>query len=252
MGEGFVKLQRSGTTIDLLSDPNAMHLITVIAIRARYSDEPNLRGLAFGSALIGDHLSYGLTRAQERSARRRLEKYGLASFRTSRSGTVATLLDSRVFCLRDERKLPKNDQLMSQPISERNTRETAINSAISEPTNNQPMTTNKKVSSKAEQNQDTAPTADSLTIQMPENLKTPEIISAWSRWETARRKAKRPLEGWNQMFTEQLSWLSKQGPEKALHSLEQTLRNGWRALYPPDANARKQVLAKKSQFAEAF
>jgi hypothetical protein len=121
---GFVKLQRTDVTKELLGDPIALHLLTVIALRARWSDEPSLDGLTFGQAAIGDHDVYGLTRAQERCARERLARWGLVRFDASRRGTIATLLDSRVFSLCDEREGPKlslrdDDQVRESRTSEK-------------------------------------------------------------------------------------------------------------------------------------
>lgn len=106
-------------TAELLRFPNALHLLTVIAFRARFTDEENLEGLRFGQAFIGDHDAYGLSRTEDRNARRRLEKWGLAHFEGSPKGTVATLLDSRAFSLTDERDGVKTSHLKSHQLSQR-------------------------------------------------------------------------------------------------------------------------------------
>jgi hypothetical protein len=112
-GSGFVKLQRSDTTRELLRDTNAFHLLQVIALRARFTSDPSLDGLQFGQAFIGDYKNYGLTRKQDACARQRLERWGLARFAAvNGKGTIATLLDSRVFSLTDER--PKRGQAKGQ------------------------------------------------------------------------------------------------------------------------------------------
>ena len=131
---GFVKLQRTETTLELLRHKNAMHLLTVIALRARYADPSSLSGLSLGEAFIGDHEQYGMTRKEDRCARQKLEKWGLVTFRSSRAGTVARLVDSRVFSLRDERESPKKGQQEGQQrghqFSEENSTRGAINGAI--------------------------------------------------------------------------------------------------------------------------
>lgn len=60
---GFIKVQRTLETRELQSDPLAFHLLLVIGLRARFSDEPSLDGLTFGQAFIGDHEAYGMTRS---------------------------------------------------------------------------------------------------------------------------------------------------------------------------------------------
>jgi hypothetical protein len=139
---GFIKLQRSSITEELFADPMALHLLTVIAYRARFSDEPNLHNLRFGEAFIGDHDNYGMTRQQERSARERLSRWSLAKFETSNHGTVATLLDSRIYSLRDERKSPKNGQQTNQQFIEASPREPTSRPTTGQPAANQQATTN--------------------------------------------------------------------------------------------------------------
>lgn len=107
-GIPFLKLQRTDTTVQLMGDMKAMHLLTVIAYRARFTDEPDLlNNLKFGEAMVGDYDNYGMTRKEYRAALSRLAKYCLIAFSGTGKGTIARLLDSRVFSLRDERK-PEN------------------------------------------------------------------------------------------------------------------------------------------------
>jgi len=95
--EGFIILCREG--IDLLeNDPKAFLLLTHIALRARrnvlaYSPIP----LDINQALIGDHEKIGLTRQEYRTALKRLVQYGLIRFKTFNKGTVATLLNTKIY-----------------------------------------------------------------------------------------------------------------------------------------------------------
>ena len=50
MTTGFIKLNRSAETLELLNDPNAFALLTVIALRARRTDEFNIHNLEGGRA----------------------------------------------------------------------------------------------------------------------------------------------------------------------------------------------------------
>ena len=97
MNHGFIKLNRTTETLELLKDPNAFTLLTVIALRARRTDAFNTHNLASGQALIGDYTNCGLTHRQYRTAQERLAHWGLATFRPTSRGTVATLVDASVY-----------------------------------------------------------------------------------------------------------------------------------------------------------
>ncbi|MEN6575793.1 MAG: hypothetical protein ABFD90_05565 [Phycisphaerales bacterium] len=51
---GFIKLNRSSETLELLYDPNAVILLTVTALRARRTDQFNIHNLRSGEARISD------------------------------------------------------------------------------------------------------------------------------------------------------------------------------------------------------
>jgi hypothetical protein len=97
MNHGFIKLHRSPETLELLNDPNAFVLLTVIALRARPTDEFNIHNLRSGEALVGDYKKCGLTRRQYRTALKHLAHWGFAAFKPTTRGTVATLRDARVY-----------------------------------------------------------------------------------------------------------------------------------------------------------
>ena len=110
MNDGFLMLRRTEVTDTLLADMRALHLLTVIALRARYSAAPSVHGLTFGQAMIGDWEKIGMTEKEYRCAKQRLAAFGLASFKGKSRGTVATLLDQRVFNLGDDRKEAKQGE----------------------------------------------------------------------------------------------------------------------------------------------
>ena len=99
----FIKASRSETASFLDFNPNANHLLNVIARRARRTP-CNLNNLSVGECFIG-FKSVGLTEQQYRTAKKHLQKIDLVSFRVARkltggvtSGvTVAKLMDSRVY-----------------------------------------------------------------------------------------------------------------------------------------------------------
>ncbi|MGE5293549.1 MAG: hypothetical protein ACM3VT_01845 [Solirubrobacterales bacterium] len=127
MKTGFIKLNRSTETLELLNDPNAFVLLTVIALRARRTNEFNVHNLRCGEALIGDYRKCGLTRQEYRTAARRLRVWGLAAFKPTTRGTVATLLDQRIYDI--------NETLAEPPGNQQTTND--------QPTGNHPPTTNK-------------------------------------------------------------------------------------------------------------
>jgi len=53
--------------------------------------------LKSGEALLGDHGRYGMTEREYRSAKRRLERWGLARFQATSRGTIARLLDQGIY-----------------------------------------------------------------------------------------------------------------------------------------------------------
>lgn len=103
MNRGFLKLMRGMETEELLRDRKAFQLLTLIACRARFVRTASLDGMQYGQARIGDYPVLGMTEKEYRNAKERLARRGLASFRGTGRGTIATLLDSRVFSIADER-----------------------------------------------------------------------------------------------------------------------------------------------------
>jgi len=103
----WVKLMRSETTRELLAkDIPALLLAILIAIRTKRTKGFSIHGLQLGEALIGDFKSAGLTERSYRTAKQHLEKYGLATFKPTNKGTVATLTDTRIFDV----NLEQNDE----------------------------------------------------------------------------------------------------------------------------------------------
>jgi hypothetical protein len=94
---GFIKLNRSQDSLELVKDHNAFILLSVIALRARRKDTFNLDNLEPGEALLGDFRKYGLTEQKYRTAKMKLEKWNFATFRATNRGTIAKLLDSSVY-----------------------------------------------------------------------------------------------------------------------------------------------------------
>jgi hypothetical protein len=95
--EGFIKLNRSVETFELLKDRNAFILLTVIALRARCTSGFNIHQLEPGQALLGDCRAYGMSPQEYRGAKRRLQTWSLADLAPTSRGTVATLLNRTIY-----------------------------------------------------------------------------------------------------------------------------------------------------------
>lgn len=112
---GFIMQSRGPEVDELMKDPNAFVLLTQIARRARRTNKFNRHNLEPGEALIGDHDSIGLSQANYRSAKRRLESYGLATFKPTNKGTIATLTDSTIYDINiDEGNDQNSNQIASK------------------------------------------------------------------------------------------------------------------------------------------
>ena len=100
---GFFKCNRSGEALELLSaNKNAFALLFLIAFRAQRTSRFNRHNLKPGQALIGDYASADLSEREYRTAKVFLQRHGFATFKATNSGTIATLLDTRVFDINAE------------------------------------------------------------------------------------------------------------------------------------------------------
>ena len=103
MGDGaFVKISRSGLldAFDLIREHRpAFLLLFFIAMRARR--EPSIREkLGIGEVKIGSNSlssQLGLTEGEYRTAKKKLEQAGIATFRATNWGTVAKLISTAIF-----------------------------------------------------------------------------------------------------------------------------------------------------------
>jgi hypothetical protein len=118
MGKSFVKLIRGRTVEDMLEhDPPAYHLVTVIALRANRTNKINILGLNPGEALIGDYRRYGMTRQVYRGALRRLKKRGFVTTRATSKGTIAKLVDTRIYDINVEDEQPSEQPTSNHPAT---------------------------------------------------------------------------------------------------------------------------------------
>ncbi len=114
MTQGFIKLNRENGVKLLEADPQAFLLLTQIAMRARRMDgEYSMIPLKANQAFLGDHEKAGLSQQQYRNTKKRLVRYGLATFEPTNKGTVATLTSTEVYDINAEPAITLNQQSIS-------------------------------------------------------------------------------------------------------------------------------------------
>jgi len=128
VNKGFLKINRGLDAQDLLEgDPKAFLMLTWIALRASRET---------GEALIGDWRRMGATsEAAYRRTKKRLEATGLATFQATTRGTIATLVDTRVYNINrvkaDDQSDDQSDEqtpkkATSKPTTNKNLKESFI------------------------------------------------------------------------------------------------------------------------------
>lgn len=99
MNKGFVKLMRDSENFwEMVSRrPSAFVLLTLIAMRARRTNDNNFDDLEIGEALIGDYETYGSTEQVYRTDKEFLKKYNFITIKSTTRGTIAKLVDTTIF-----------------------------------------------------------------------------------------------------------------------------------------------------------
>jgi len=83
--------------MELIKEQDAFILLSIIALRARRTNEFNIHDLKPREALIGDFKNYGMTEQRYRTSKSKLEKWEFATFKSTSKGTIATLLDNGIY-----------------------------------------------------------------------------------------------------------------------------------------------------------
>ena len=135
----------------MLKCPKVFALLTLIAIRARRTNQLNIHGLSVGEALIGDYKACGLTRQEYRTTKNKLERIGLATFRTTNKGTIATILDTSIYDINIEQEQPSTKPAINYPATDNNPK-----------ANQQPTTNNNLNNEKNDEEPTTTPPVDGV------------------------------------------------------------------------------------------
>jgi hypothetical protein len=156
----FLKLMRTEDAENLLLRfPNAFLLLTLIAWRARRAGEKcKWTGLEQGQAMVGDHDSCRLSRQKYRTAQSNLQTLGLATFKATNKGTIATICNAHVYDI----NAGGNNHQDNQRITN------------GQPSNNHQITTNKNVNNDKNEKKGEGNTPEHPAFQ-PEELVRKEL-----------------------------------------------------------------------------
>ena len=83
--------------MELIKEQDAFILLSIIAIRARRTNEFNIHNLNPREALIGDFANYGMTEQRYRTSKAKLVKWKFITTKSTTKGTIATLLDNGIY-----------------------------------------------------------------------------------------------------------------------------------------------------------
>jgi hypothetical protein len=120
MGNKFIKLMRHPEVDELIKqNHSAFVLLTIIARRAKRSHSL-FNNLEIGEALIGDWKATGFeTERRYRTAKNDVQKYGLATFKTTNKGTIARLSSTLIYDINED----ENDEQSDEQVTGKTTGE---------------------------------------------------------------------------------------------------------------------------------
>ena len=114
--EPFIKMARNSKNFwELIKRRHSAYvLLSVVAQRARRTDDVTFDDLEIGEAYLGDHKIYGASRQNYRTDIRMLKNLKFLTTRSTSKGTIAKLCDDSIFDINATIKLTK-DLTNSQP-----------------------------------------------------------------------------------------------------------------------------------------
>lgn len=95
----YIKLNRESQDIDWILNkrPTAFLLLTIIARRAKRTDDHPNKSLEIGESFIGDYESYGVTKQVYRSDKKFLQSCSQVTLKVTNKGTIAKLTSTSIF-----------------------------------------------------------------------------------------------------------------------------------------------------------
>jgi hypothetical protein len=194
--------------------PNAMLLLTLIARRARFVENPcPIHGTEFGEARIGDHEAAGLTRQEYRTALSVLEKRKFVTIKSTSKGTIAKIVercsDTAIYSI-SKHSLQPSIQPSIQP------------EANHQPTISQPL--NKKVRK-----------IEGEEIPLP--FTSERFAQSWEDWKQFRIQSKKKLTPLS--ITKQFKTLASIGESRAIAAIDHSIANGYQGIYEPKRDTSK-------------
>lgn len=243
---GFIQLKRGATTEELMRHPECFLLLTLIAYRARRTNEGlNSDRLEIGQALIGDFKTIGLSSEKVyRTAKKKLENWNLAAFKGTNKGTVATLLNSEVYDINEN---DRGDQKGGQGATNGRT-EGEHGADDGRTTGGQRATNNNGNKGKKENNGKNGKNVKingSADLFEPEAAKicvpwqSAEFLSAWENWKKFKAGEfkffyKTPQS--EQAALLQLSKISDGIETEAIKIINESMAKGWKGLFALKTN----------------
>lgn len=221
---GYFVAWRTDEFYELLrAKPNAYRLLSLIASRARYHDGYSGDGVGPNECLIGaDDVGrwLNLSAREYRTAKGVLESAGFVTFQATGRGTVARLMDSRVFSA----SVPARDRPSDRPEDKPATGQRQASDRAA--------TTNKKdKQEKKEKNQG--------AFEIPLLLNTEAFRESWETWCRHLREKRKPLTATATKL--QLDKLAEMGEARAIAAIQNSAANNYTGLFEPKAGVGKTV-----------
>lgn len=230
----YVQLHSCADTAEIMRRPGAFTLLAQIALRARQRGSMRLDGLQPGQALVGDHLTIGLSEREYRTAKKTLESVGLATFKATNKGTIAMLGPPTVFAVIG---VHDDEQTGAKATGQRRAKD-------------EPTTTNrdKRLENSERRKEKASPVAafgSLLSDEQFQRLDTPEIRSIYTEWCSHRREIGKPLtSGAVRMDARHMAEILDGGGSvgEIVQRIQKAIGAGWRGWYFADANSKPGTL----------
>jgi hypothetical protein len=194
----FIKWMMTEQSLEVLKHPETFALLGLIARRAVRPGVINVLGLNDGEAFVGDFKEFGMTESTYRTTKKRLAESGLATFRSTNRGTIASLCSSIVFDISRERVDGQNTGGMR----------------TDQQANDVPTATNKK----------NRRIEIDIPVEFP-SLDVKEFLDAWVEFLNHRKRLGKAIVG--ESIRRQLKKAAAVGAGLAAEMMRRAVDHGW-------------------------